>query len=141
MSRGRRRFFALALALLTFPACTHQWGLTAADRMAIRRVIERQLEAFRNSDAVAAFVYASPEIQAKYRTPDIFMTVVKTFYRPVYRPRREGGFTGLYIIDGMLTQPVLLVGPDGDFVLALYAMQTQPDGEWKIAGCSLIPEL
>jgi len=109
--------------------------------MAIRRVIERQLEAFHNGDAVAAFVYASPEIQAKYRTPDNFMSAVRTFYQPVYRPRREGGFTSLYIIDGTLTQPVLLVGPNGDFVLALYAMQKQPDGEWKIAGCSLIPEL
>jgi Domain of unknown function (DUF4864) len=141
MSRRRRRLFALALVLLTFPACAHQWGPTGADRLAIRRVIERQLEAFRHGDAVAAFVYASPAIQAKYRTPDNFMAVVKTFYRPVYRPRREGGFTNLYMIDGMLTQPVLLVGPDGECALALYAMQKQPDGEWKIAGCSPIPEL
>ena len=141
MYRGRRPLFALVLSLLTFSACAHQWGPTAADRMAIRRVIERQLEAFHNGDAVAAFVYASPEIQAKYRTPDNFMSAVRTFYQPVYRPRREGGVTSLYIIDGTLTQPVLLVGPNGDFVLALYAMQKQPDGEWKIAGCSLIPEL
>jgi hypothetical protein len=67
MARGCRRLFALAL--LTFPACTHQWGLTAADRMAIRRLIERRLEALRHGDAVAAFVYDRPEIQAKYRTP------------------------------------------------------------------------
>lgn len=141
MYRGRRPLFALVLSLLTFPASVHQWGPTAANRMAIRRVIERQLEAFRNADAVAAFVYASPEIHAKYRRPDNLMRAVKTFYQPVYRPHREGGFPSLYMIDGMLAQPVLLVGPHGDFVLAPYAMQKQPDGEWKIAGCSLLPEL
>jgi Domain of unknown function (DUF4864) len=42
-------------------------------------------------------------------------------------------------MDGQLTQPVLLVGPEGDFVVALYAMQRQRDGDWKILGCSLIP--
>jgi Domain of unknown function (DUF4864) len=96
MYRGRRPLFALVLSLLTFPACAHQWGPTAVDRLAIRRVIERQLEALRNGDAVAALVYASPEIQAKYRPPDTFMSAVRTFYQPVDRPRREGGFTSLY---------------------------------------------
>ena len=108
MYRGRRPLFALVLSLLTFPASAHQWGPTAADRMAIRRVIERQLEAFRNGDAVAAFVYASPEIDAKYRSPDNLMRAVETFY-----------------------QPVLFVGPNGDFVPAPYAMQKQSDGEWR----------
>ena len=69
----------------------------------------------------------------------IFMTAVKAFYDPVYRPQRTGGYTSLYVMDGQLTQPVLLVGPDGDFVVALYAMQRQRDGDWKILGCSLIP--
>jgi hypothetical protein len=31
------------------------------------------------------------------------------------------------------------MGPNGDFVVALYTMQKQPDGNWKILGCSLIP--
>jgi hypothetical protein len=107
--------------------------------MAIRAVIERQLEAFRRDDAVNAFAFASPEIQAKYGTPENFMTAVKSFYEPVYRPQRTGGFTNLYVMDGQLTQPVLLVGPDGGFVVALYAMQRQRDGDWRILGCSLIP--
>jgi uncharacterized protein DUF4864 len=139
MSRGHRLCFALVPWLLSLTACAHQWGLTAADRIAIRAVIERQLEAFREEDAAAAFALASPEIQAKYGSPEIFMVAVKTFYEPVYRPRRMGGFTDLHIIDGQLTQPVLLVGPDGDFAVAFYAMQKQAHGEWKILGCSLIP--
>jgi hypothetical protein len=120
-------------------ACVHRAELTAADRIAIRAVIERQLEAFRQGDAAAAFALASPEIQAKYGSSENFMTAVRTFYEPVYRPRRLGGFTNLHVIDGQPTQPVLLVGPDGDFAVALYIMKKQAHGDWKILGCSLIP--
>jgi hypothetical protein len=130
---------ALGLLLLTCSACAHQRELTAAERLAIRTVIEHQLEAFRRDDAASAFALASPEIQAKYGTPENFLTIVKTFYEPVYRPRRLGGVTNLYRMDGQLTQPVVLVGPDGDIVVALYTMHKQPDGRWKILGCALIP--
>jgi Domain of unknown function (DUF4864) len=139
MRRGHRLCIALLPWFLSFTTCAHRGELTAADRTAIRAVIERQLEAFRRDDAISAFAFASPEIQAKFGTPDNFMTAVKSFYEPVYRPRRTGGFTNLYVMDGQLTQPVLLVGPDGNFVVALYAMQRQRDGDWKILGCSLIP--
>jgi Domain of unknown function (DUF4864) len=137
--RGHRLCFALIPWLLCLTACAHQGGLTADDRVAIRAVIERQLEAFRQEDAAAAFALASPEIQAKYGSPEYFMAVVKTFYEPVYRPRRLGGFTRLHVIDGQPTQPVLLVGPDGDFAVALYTMKKQGHGEWRILGCSLVP--
>ena len=139
MHRGHRLCMALVPWLLSFAACAYHGGVTAADRTAIRAVIEHQLEAFRRDDAVNAFAFASPEIQAKYGTPENFMTAVRSFYEPVYRPQRMGGFTNLYVMDGQLTQPVLLIGPDGDFVVALYAMQRQRDGDWKILGCSLIP--
>jgi hypothetical protein len=109
--------------LLSLTACAHQGELRADDRIAIRAVIERQLEAFRQEDAAAAFALSSPEIQAKYGSPENFMTSVKTFYEPVYRPRRMGGFAKLHGIDGQPTQPVLLVGPDGDFAVALYTIE------------------
>jgi Domain of unknown function (DUF4864) len=137
--RGHRLRWALMPWLLCLTACAHQGGLTADDRDAIRAVIERQLEAFHREDAAAAFAFASPEIQAKYGSPEYFMTIVKTFYEPVYRPRRLGGFTKLHVVDGQPTQPVLLVGPDGDFTVALYTMKKQVHGEWRILGCSLVP--
>jgi Domain of unknown function (DUF4864) len=140
MHRGRRLCFALMLWLVSFAACAYQGELTAADRIAIRAVIDRQLEAFRLDDAASAFALASPDIRARFSSPENFLIAVKTFYEPVYRPRRTGGFTRLYIIDGYPTQPVLLVGPGGDYVVALYTMQRQPGGDWKILGCSLIPD-
>ena len=128
----------IAVFLLTaFPAMAQQQELTAADRTAIQTVIERQIDAFRNDDAAGAFAFASPMIQAQFGTAAYFMSMVQTAYPPVYRPRHVA-FKTLHVVQGVPTQPVLLVGPDGVPVIALYVMEKQPDGAWKIDGCYLI---
>ncbi|MCH7888216.1 MAG: DUF4864 domain-containing protein [Proteobacteria bacterium] len=111
--------------------------LSAADRGAIRTVIEDQLAAFGRDDADAAFAQAAPGIQTKFGTPEIFMHMVRSAYQPVYRPR-EVQFRDIVEIDGVPVQHVFLVGPGGELVIALYPMERQPDGAWKIAGCYLI---
>jgi hypothetical protein len=127
----------LALALLLGVARAESpAGLDAADLQAIRGIIERQLDAFRRDDGVAAFAFASPGIQALFRDPATFMAMVRGGYRPVYRPR-EVEFRDLIEQGGRLTQRVLLVGPDGEVVIAHYFMQRQPDGSWRIDGCIL----
>ena len=35
---------------------------------------------------------------------------------------------------------MFLVGPDGKSWVALYTLQRQPDGTWKIDGCVLLPD-
>ena len=35
---------------------------------------------------------------------------------------------------------VFLVGPDGKSYVALYTLQRQPDGSWRINGCTLIED-
>jgi hypothetical protein len=39
--------------------------------------------------------------------------------------------------DGRIVQRVELVGPDGARELALYTMEREPDGSWRIDGCQL----
>ncbi|MBI4183469.1 MAG: DUF4864 domain-containing protein [Proteobacteria bacterium] len=109
----------------------------AAERAAIRQVISDQLAAFRRDDGRAAFAYAAPVIREIFRTPENFMRMVIDGYQPVYRPRRVE-FGELVVVDGETVQQVHLVGPDGRAVIALYQMQRQPDGSWKIAGCILV---
>jgi len=138
MSYVQRLSILFIVLLIAPPLSAQQRALTDADRAAIHTVIERQLEALRQDDAVGAFTLASPEIQAKFETPERFMTMVQTWYQPVYRPRQVV-FRDLNPLAGQPTQAVLLVGPDGVPVMALYPMQQQPDGAWKIAGCSLVP--
>ncbi len=111
--------------------------VSEADQAQIRAVIADQLAAFQRDDAQAAFAYASPAIRQKFQTPDIFMAMVKTGYAPVYRPRKVE-FRDVVDLYGFPTQRVFLVGPDGVPVIALYPMERQSDGSWKIDGCYLM---
>jgi hypothetical protein len=111
--------------------------LAPADRAAIRTVIQGQLDAFRADDAGAAFGYASPGIQGIFGDPGHFMAMVKQGYPPVYRPRATK-FGDLVEIEGRTVQKVRFIGPDGVPALALYYMEHEPDGTWKIDGCQLL---
>jgi hypothetical protein len=127
----------LLLLLLFRPAAADGLdGLGAADRAAIRSVVQQQLDAFQRDDGPAAFAFASPGIRAMFGTAENFLTMVRTGYAPVYRPR-EVEFQGLVDEGGRPTERVLLVGPDGEVVVAYYHMERQPDGTWRINGCDL----
>jgi len=126
------------LFLLALPAAAAEPSALPADaQRAIRGVIEAQLGAFRRDDGAQAFSYAAPDIQAMFGTPENFMSMVRGAYMPVYRPRNVT-FGELVDMEGQPTQLVHLIGPDGAAVTALYFMQQQPDGSWRIGGCMLV---
>jgi hypothetical protein len=112
-------------------------AIPTTDQAAIRSVIEAQITAFQRDDDVAAFSFASPAIQGIFGTPTQFMAMVRSGYQPVYRPH-DIRFREPRTTPGGWSQPVLVVGPDGRSYLALYEMQLQPDGVWKINGCQLV---
>jgi hypothetical protein len=129
------------LLLLAMPFAARADGpaeLEATDEAAIRQVIEAQLAAFRRDDGSAAFSFASPQIQAIFKDPAHFMAMVRGGYAAVYRPQ-EIEFQDLTELRGQPMQPVLLVGPDSQVVIAYYFMEKQPGGEWRIDGCTLGP--
>lgn len=111
--------------------------VTDNDAIAIRSLIEHQLAAFQKDDAQGAFAFASAAIQAQFGTPENFMQMVKTSYPAVYRPRSVF-FERITSIQGNITQPVLLLAPDGVPFRALYFMEKQPDNAWRINGCFLV---
>lgn len=129
------RFLALLGAILALALPAHA-QVSASDRTAIRDAIEGQVDAFRRDDGEAAFGYASPGIQGMFGSPAVFMDMVRQGYRPVYRPRAFE-FREIVILQGMVTQKVHVVGPDGRPVTAFYPMAQQPDGSWRIEGCTL----
>jgi DNA-binding transcriptional LysR family regulator len=110
--------------------------LPPGDQDAIRGVIEGQLGAFRGNDAAAAFAYASPTIQQKFGSAELFIDMVRRGYATVFRPRSVA-FGPLVEIDGAPVQKVDLIGPDGARGLALYYMEREADGRWRINGCVL----
>ena len=136
-----RRFTALILfitLLAPVQALSQEpSSLPASDRLAIKGVIESQMAAFQRDDGPGAFAYASPSIQQQFRNHENFMTMVRRGYRPVYRPQHVE-FGQLRSVDDMPVQAVILVGPDGKPVMALYIMEQQEDGSWRINGVHLV---
>jgi hypothetical protein len=135
MPRMVLRLFALLGTMLAL-ALPAQAQVSPADQTAIRDVIEGQVEAFRRDDGAAAFGYASPSIQGMFGTAETFMDMVRQGYRPVYRPQ-VFEFREIVTLQGMVTQKVHVIGPDGRPVTAFYPMTQQPDGSWRIEGCYL----
>jgi len=125
---------ALLALVICGPALAEDLG--ASDRQAITTVISDQLAAFRKGDAERAFSLASPGIQAKFGTPAVFLEMVRSGYAPVYTARRAS-FRSLTVEDGVPVQAVELRDENGEGVLALYFMEHEPDGSWKINGCVL----
>ncbi len=107
-----------------------------ADGAAIQSAIEAQLDAFNRDDSHAAYGFAAPNVKAIFPNAEIFMQMVQLGYAPVYRSSGHV-FGGLAEVGGTLTQRVFITDAAGEGWLALYTVARQPDGSWKITGCSL----
>lgn len=102
-------------------------------KAAIKQVIEAQIEAFQKDDGEMAFGFATENIRTLFGTPERFLTMVRTSYGQIYRPRSVE-FRRLLIVRGEPIQEVFFVGLDLTTMLALYRMEQQPDGSWRING-------
>ncbi|HJT13245.1 MAG TPA: DUF4864 domain-containing protein [Dongiaceae bacterium] len=133
-----RRSILIALLLLTGTDLARADDSVApADAAAIQQVIQGQMNAFKVDDWSAAFAYASPSIQTKFESPQVFSQMVTQAYQPVYRPRGVE-FREVKASEFGPTQEVFVVGPDGLSYLAYYTMEKQADGTWRINGCYLV---
>lgn len=109
-----------------------------AARSQARATVERQIEAFRKDDAATAYAQAAPAIQTLFPSPETFLAMVKQGYTAVYRARsfsvdriEEAGDDGLAL-------GVKLQDEDGVDWMALYTLEKQSDGAWRINGCRLV---
>jgi hypothetical protein len=127
------RAFLLAAALL-MPAAAFAGE---AEIQAAQGTIEAQLKAFQAGDGALAYSYAAPSIKRIFPTVETFMGMVESGYRPVRDPKNfsfgkveEMGATSI-------VQQVLITGPDGKEYEAVYTLELQPDGVYRITGVSL----
>ncbi len=109
----------------------------ADDVAAAQGVIRSQVEAFSRDDAAAAYSHAAPAIQEIFPQADIFMSMVRNSYPPVYR-HKSFDFGEARVSDGTIAQRVHIVDADGIPWEALYTLELQPDGSVKITGCVLL---
>jgi hypothetical protein len=127
------RAAALLVAILIGSAVLAHAG---DDVAAGQSVIQSQEEAFGRDDAAAAYTFAAPGIHKLFPTPEIFMSMVRNGYAPVYR-HRSFEFGEAKVLDGKIVQEVHIVDADGAAWDALYTLEPQPDGSLKISACVL----
>ncbi|HTV68927.1 MAG TPA: DUF4864 domain-containing protein [Rhizobiaceae bacterium] len=129
----RRNLIAFA-ALFAFavPAAAGDAEVKAAQGS-----IESQLKAFQADDFAGAYSFAAPNVKTIFPTVDIFMGMVTNGYAPVRKPQNFSFGKSEEKSGTQIWQQVYVVGPDGKDYEALYTLELQPDGVWRITGVSL----
>ncbi len=112
--------------------------ISPSDKTEFQRIITAQITAFQADDGPAAYDFAAPIIKNIFPSPETFMAMVKQGYPQVYRPSSFKFDEASADSAGRPTQRVTIVGPDGKTYQALYTMEKQPDGAWRIAGCAIL---
>ena len=112
-------------------------ALAADEIVAAQNVIRSQEQAFSRDDAAAAYSFAAPQIRRIFPNADIFMSMVQNGYAPVYR-HRSFEFGEARAEGEWVAQRVHIVDQDGQGWEALYTLEQQADGSFKITGCTLL---
>jgi len=112
--------------------------LRPAEWKAIQQVIGDQLKALKAGDGSRAMTYSVPGIRQQFGTPERFLRMVREGYSALLEARSSTFLEGA-VVDGVTIQPLQLVLPDNTVLVALYQMQKQKDGRWRIAGCVIAP--
>ena len=108
-----------------------------AETKAAQETIDGQIKAFLAGDDATAYGYAAPNVRRIFPTLETFMAMVTSGYQPVYRPRNYAFGKVQESSATSIVQQVLLVGPDGRDYEAVYTLELQPDGKFRITGVSL----
>jgi len=127
-----------AVALLLIALLAFALPASAADDVAAAQsVIRAQEQAFARDDAAAAYSHAAPAIRKLFPQAESFMFMVQNSYAPVYR---HGSFEfGEARTDGnWVAQRVHIIDANGEPWEALYTLEQQSDGIFKITGCTLL---
>ncbi|MEO8102059.1 MAG: DUF4864 domain-containing protein [Betaproteobacteria bacterium] len=149
LRRGGVRILAVFLLFALMPALNAATSqplagsagaetLSTADRQKIQRVIALQIRAFERNDEAVAFSYSTPETRKYFGSSRTFMDMVRDNYSVLYM-NTSRAFLDAAVIDGQVIQPLRIVTPGGETLVALYTLERQPDREWRIGGCELAP--
>jgi hypothetical protein len=130
-----RRLLAAVIAASVAAASASIAG--EAEIRAAQGTIEAQLQAFLADDGALAYSWAAPGIKQAFPDVGTFMGMVESGYMPVRRPRHYAFGQAVETSPASIVQQVLIVGPDGKDYEAVYTLELQPDGVWRITGVSL----
>ncbi len=125
------------LAIVAFIPFLFSVAAYAGEETAAQASIDAQLRAFLADDNAAAYSYAAPNVKQIFPTLEMFMGMVSNGYKPVQKPKSYSFGKFEWMGSNKIAQRVMLVGPDGKDYEALYTLELQPDGVWRITGVSL----
>ena len=131
--------FRLSLMALIILACAtivspHAKADAASD---IQSVIADQLKAFNEDDTQRAYAHAADTIKQIFPSSQIFMEMVRTGYPPVYRAK-SWSFAEPTPLESGYSQIIRLTDEQGRLWNALYTLERDKTGEWKITSCRLL---
>ncbi len=137
-----RRLIILAslLAIIAMPFSTvHSIAapLPPDDVLMIQEAIRGQLHALSEDDADSAFELTSPSIRSQIGSPENFLRIIKEEYAPIYRHLMVI-FSAPQTLGDAIIQIVRLTDRESRVWLAIYNMQRDMTGNWKIDGCQLL---
>ena len=102
-----------------------------------QNIIENQIQAFISEDSERAFSYAAPMIKLRFNNADEFMSMVKSYYEPVYNPKQYYFINSKYLENSIYHQ-LQVVSQSNVSYLATYSLIKENE-KWKISGCAVYP--
>lgn len=135
---------AVPALLIACPALmTIAFAARAEDPVdATQQVIEQQIKAFLADDVEAAYALAAPGIKERYPDKNLFFSMVKKTYEPVYHPGNYAFGRSKTLENGaVVVQELMITGEDGKNWKAFYKMTRQADGTYKIGGVIMVPDV
>lgn len=106
------------------------------DKIVIRQLIEKQLQAFQEQDEAAAFALTSPTIQNKYGQTD-FINTIKSKYAAIIQPRSII-FQRFTLVNNYPALVSMIMNREGELAQGVFIVQHQPDYSWRIHGYELL---
>ena len=113
--------------------------LPSHDR-AIRLTISQHIAAFQRRDTQAAWALASPNLQARFTSPNGYMAMAEAHYPALFEAQNfdfNARAKRLVQYKQTRVQNLFLTDQRCKGYWVAFTMQKQPDGSWKIAGCQL----
>jgi hypothetical protein len=111
-------------------------AVSAADERKVRTVIESQLKAFADDNAPRAFAFATPALQTRFGSSEAFMAMVRSAYPVVYAPKHVV-FLKVEQQQDSVIQRVTMSDADNKVWLAVYGLERQKNGSWRIGACAI----
>lgn len=110
--------------------------ITENDKITIRQLVEKQLQAFKKNDRDTAFSLISPNIQEKLE-PNSFLTRIKKKYNAIVNPRSIM-FQGFTLVEDRPALASMIMDRDGQLTQGIFIVEYQHGFGWCICGYKLL---